>query len=230
VPDATVDPNAHEDEWVSEVRFDKDVKSNRGAFLDMPYRRLVTYSTLQDLRAENQTFDKIFDVEPFDSNRGPYKVTDANLVPLHDPETRQEFTFPWVYMGPGIHLFYDENEQKNRVHVRLSHTTLNIPGLEHYLGLTNPSEVALAICDSKVSTLTIVNSRYLIFSNLTIRFDGIDTMLINGCHSITFDEVNVFASTRGIRFGALTGATFRNCRPLAWPVGSPQGPGSSIAT
>lgn len=212
LPAKTVDPNAHDDEWVSKAEFPQVIKPNRGAFLDMPYRRLVTYSTTQDFRAENHTFGKRFDVEAFDPKRGPYKVTDDNFVPLVDPGTGCEFTFPWVYMGPGLRLIYDEQTQKNRVHVRLSHTKLDIPGLENYLGLTDPNQVPLAICLENVETLHIENSSFLIFSNLTIRFGGSDTILIKNCESLTFDEVAVFASAGGIRFGALTGATFRNCR------------------
>lgn len=207
----TTDPKAHPDEWVSEP-FPKDVKPNRGAFLDMPYRRLVTYSTIQDFRSNNQVSDKIFDVDAFDENRGPWKVTDEKFKPLLDPpKTGREFTFPWVYMGPGIFL-NTKDPDTNRIHVRLSHTSLHIPGLQDYRGPNNPNGIGLAICAENVPTLTILSSNHLIFSNLTIRFGGSDTILINRCASLTFDEVDVFASTGGIRFGALAGATFRNCR------------------
>lgn len=213
VPAVTVDPNARDDEWVSEAAFEKDVKPNRGSFLEMPYRRLVMYSTIHDFRAENQTFGKIFDLDAEDKLPGPWKVTDEHFVPLREPpKTGQEFTVPWVYMGPGIHLFFDKDAQKNRILIRLAHTNLNIPGLEDYQGSTDPNQVPLAICDMNTETLSIENSRCLIFSNLTIRFGGRDTILINRCHCLTFEGVDVFASERGIRFGALTGATFRNCR------------------
>jgi hypothetical protein len=215
IPAVMVDPAAHPDEWASCQTFSQEVKPTRGAFLKQPYRRLVTYSTNQDFRSYNQTSDKIFYIEPFDPNRGPYKVTNDKFVPLRDPPDDpdgREFTFPWVYMGPGLRLFHDEKTHKNRIHVRLSHTNLNIPGLEDYQGPTDPNEVALAINNVNDTTMTIVDSRSLIFSNLTIRFGGRVTILVNNCQSLTFDGVDVFASTGGIRFGALTGAMFQNCR------------------
>ena len=44
---------------------------NRGAFLDLtPYTRLITYSKLNDLRSENETFEKITDSpNPHDQGR-----------------------------------------------------------------------------------------------------------------------------------------------------------------
>jgi Chondroitinase B len=59
VPANTVDDEAVEDEYVSATTFAGDLV-NRGAFLDRnPYTRLVTYSNINDLRAENETFHKI---------------------------------------------------------------------------------------------------------------------------------------------------------------------------
>ena len=214
IPAVTVDPAAHPDEWASCQTFPPAVQPSRGAFLDPPYRRLVTYSTQQDFRSDKQTFDKIFNLDPSPEGqkRSPWKVTSDKFVPILD--SGREFTFPWVYMGPGlIHSpKKPDGQPTNRVHVRLSHTTLNIPGLEDYLGPTDPNAIALAVCDVKVETLRIENSRCLIFSNLTVRFGGDDTILIDHCHCLAFDQVDVFALTGGIRFGALTGATFRNCR------------------
>ena len=67
-----------------------------GAFIEAPYRRLVSYSTDRDFRSNNQAFDKIFNVDPPNLARSPYKVTDANGVPLKHPDTGSDFTFPWV--------------------------------------------------------------------------------------------------------------------------------------
>ena len=215
----TVDPQAHDDEWAWNHLLSMEIKPTRGAFLDPPYRRLVSYSTDEDFRADNQTFGKMFFDDP-NKLPGPWKVTDATFEPLK--EGGKEFTYPWVYMGPGLRVFEvqdpdfptDPNKKKKQVHVRLSHTNLNLPGLEDYEGSTDPNQVGLAICDAhpNVMAMSIMSSRYLIFSNLTLRFGGENTMLIHGCHCLTFDEVDVYASTGGIRLGALTGATFRNCR------------------
>jgi predicted metal-binding membrane protein len=48
------DPHAHPEEYISTETFSDD-PVNRGAFLDTPaYTRLITYSTLEDLRAEKK--------------------------------------------------------------------------------------------------------------------------------------------------------------------------------
>ena len=179
-----------------------------GAFIDAPYRRLVSYSTDRDFSASNQTFDKIFDVDPPNLARSPYKVTTDKGVSLKDPGTGREFTFPWVYMGPGIWF----NPDTHFVHIRLSPTTNNVPGIEDYAGPTDPRRLALAICDLNATTLTIQNSRSLIFSDLTFRFGGRQTILIDQCHCLQFRNVEVWASTGGIRFGALRGLTIANSR------------------
>lgn len=209
---STVDLNTHPDEWAWPVPFPTNVRPTRGAFLDAPYRRLVSYTARQDFRSENRTFRKIFNVENFNPKRGPYKVTDKNAVPVLDPATKREYTYPWVYMGPGLGVIQSQKDGKRRVHVRLSHTELNIPGIEDYSGPTDPEQAGLAICDRDVVTLTITNSRYLNFSNLTVRFGGRNTIEINGARFLRFEDVEVQASTGGIRFGAAGDITFSNCR------------------
>src|SRR5262245_10384300 len=68
------DPAQHPDEWVSTAPLPSGALPMVGAFLDPPYRRLVSYSTDRDFRADNQTFDKIFNVDPPDLTRSPWKV------------------------------------------------------------------------------------------------------------------------------------------------------------
>src|SRR3954466_1560030 len=59
-----VDPAAPPDEYISVETFTQQFV-NRGAFLDHnPYTRLITYSKLEDLRAPNQTFDKLNAADP----------------------------------------------------------------------------------------------------------------------------------------------------------------------
>jgi hypothetical protein len=76
-PARPFDPNAHEDEYVSTATFPEGVTNadkvvNRGAFLNRnPYTRLITYSNLNDLRSENQTFEKITDYPSPDPRPGP---------------------------------------------------------------------------------------------------------------------------------------------------------------
>jgi hypothetical protein len=77
LPAHQFDPQAHEDEYVSTVTFlealtDGDKVVNRGAFLERnPYTRLITYSNLNDLRATNETFEKITDYPNPDPRPGP---------------------------------------------------------------------------------------------------------------------------------------------------------------
>ena len=124
-PASLRDPDADDDEFVSRDSFvlkfpeDKD-RVNRGAFLDRePYTRLITYSRLEDFRADNQTFDTLLLSDP---RPGP-EVTNQEGI-------SRGFKFPWVYMGPGLFFNWDTK----RVHIRLSHTSNNIHGLAYYKG------------------------------------------------------------------------------------------------
>lgn len=75
-PARQFDSTAHEDEYVSTTCFPEGVANenkvvNRGAFLGRnPYTRLITYSNLNDLRAANETFDKLTDYPNTDSRLG----------------------------------------------------------------------------------------------------------------------------------------------------------------
>jgi hypothetical protein len=191
------DPPPHPDEWVSCQAFDRPLEV--GAFLQEPYRRLISYSTVRDFRSGNQHFGEI-PAHP-DPQVGPWVVLD-------DHGNEQNYSLRWVYMGPG--LWY--NPVSGCVHIRLTHTTNNVPGIEDYAGPTNPNELELAICDVNTRTLTIVESSHLVFTDLTVRFAGTNTMMIDHCESVTFDRVDVWASTNALRLGSFTGLTFRNCR------------------
>jgi Protein of unknown function (DUF1565) len=62
----------HPDEYVSKTTVSSFI---RGAFLDrQPYTRLITYSRLEDLRATNETFDKIDKKNASDLRLGPSDV------------------------------------------------------------------------------------------------------------------------------------------------------------
>jgi hypothetical protein len=196
----------HPDEWVSRDAFPPPADLSVGAFIGKPYRRLVSYSSVRDFRSDNQTFGEIPVGPPLAI--GPWQVTRDNGDPATN-EQGNEYSYPWVYMGPGI--WHDP--ETGRVHIRLTHTTNNVPGLEDYDGPTNPNDLALAVCDVKQKTLIIRDSRHLAFRDLMVRFGGDDTILIDHCQSISFDHVEVWASTGGIRLAdSVTGATFRNCR------------------
>jgi hypothetical protein len=187
VPASTVDEEAVEDEYVSATTFAGD-PVNRGAFLDRnPYTRLVTYSNINDLRAENETFDRIVDEN--DPRPGP-AVTDEQGAPLG-------FRRPWVYMGPGVHF----NADTGRIHVRLSHTHNNVPGITDYNGEVDPRRVRLAITPKGMTALEIRGSSHLRLERLTIRFGGDDSILVERVQNLTLDHVRIRAATRGIRMG-----------------------------
>jgi hypothetical protein len=187
VPARTLDSDAHAAEYVSAMTFTEDFV-NRGAFLDRnPYTRLVTYSSLNDLRADNETFEKILDGG--DPRPGP-AVTDEDGNPLG-------YRHPWVYLGPGLHF----NQQSRRVHIRLSHTHNNVPGVIEYTGETDPRRVPLAITPKDVTTLQISGSSHIRLEALTVRFGGDYTAVIQQSQHVTFDHVRIRAATNGIRMG-----------------------------
>jgi len=203
LPASTVDENAVADEYVSTTTFTDDLV-NRGAFLDRnPYTRLVTYSRINDLRADNETFEQIFDEN--DPRPGP-EVTDEQGTP-------RGFRRPWVYMGPGIHF----NAETGRVHVRLSHTHNNVPGITDYTGEIDPRRVSLAITPKALTTVQIRGSSHLRLERLTIRFGGDDSILIQGAQNLVLDHVRIRAATRGIRMGGrpenpTSDVVFAHCR------------------
>jgi hypothetical protein len=119
---------------------------------------------------------------------------------------------PWVYMGPGI--WYNRDPQSptaGRVHIRLAHTTNNVPGLADYTGETDPRAVRLAMAPESMVTLRVQGSSYLRFERLAIRYGGEYTLYLTGGTGLVFDHVRIFASTYGVRTGTNIGTTFRHC-------------------
>jgi hypothetical protein len=194
------DPAAHPDEYVSKTTFPvvPDNPVNQGAFLDRnPYTRLITYSRLEDLRATNETFDKITAVN--DSRPGP-QVINGQGASLG-------FRHPWVYMGPGI--WFDRSSGK--VHIRLSPTHNNIAGLPDYTGEADPRKVRLAIAAKGTTTLEVSGSKFVRFENLAIRYGGQYTILLQNIENVVFDHVRIFAASYGVRSGGIRNSVFRHC-------------------
>jgi hypothetical protein len=194
----------HPDEYVSKITVTGFV---RGAFLDrQPYTRLITYSTLEDLRAMNETFDTI---APEDSRPGPQIVECNDDGSYCVPTTARH---PWVYMGPGI--WVDRNvspTNPQRVHIRLSHTHNNVPGLADYGGKTDPRQLRIAIATEPMQTLRITDASYLRFENLDIRYGGDVTTFIASTTGLVFDHVRFSASTYGVRTRDNEDLTFQHC-------------------
>jgi hypothetical protein len=174
---------AHPDEFVSVPTFPAAGKENvnRGAFLDgQRYARLLTYSRLQDLRANNERFGRVASSDP---DVGPLERGQPGLRRL------------WTYMGPG--MFYDD--QTGKVHIRLSHTTHGIDGFPDYQGETDPTRLALAISRTDMTTLTVARSSFLTFQGLTFRFGGETTIQTHHVDGLVFDHVSVLCATHGAR-------------------------------
>ncbi|MPY88606.1 MAG: hypothetical protein GEU99_11840 [Luteitalea sp.] len=204
------DPDAHPDEYVSVTKLAAHV---RGAFLDRnPYTRLITYSRLEDLRAENETFDTITD--PSDPRPGP-DVVSCNG---EDGCAPAGYRHPWVYMGPGIWIdrsFSPEDPQ--RVHIRLSPTHNNVPGLADYTGEVDPRQVRLAISPEPMVTLRVQGSSHLRFERLSIRYGGDFTTILTGVTGLVFDHVQFLASSHGVRTGTNIGTTFEQSKSVYAP-------------
>jgi hypothetical protein len=190
-----------EEEYVSKKIFALDSNNdrvNRGAFLDRePYTRLITYSRLEDLRAKNETWD-LLPLGLNDPRPGPEIIKDGGP---------SGFRRPWVYMGPG--LFFNLSTRK--VHIRLSHTHNNVPGLEDYRGEEDPKKLRLAISHRDRPTVLIRKSTSVRFENLSIRFGGEFTIRIEKSDGVVFDHVRILASTYGVNLGAGEGTIISNC-------------------
>ena len=177
--------------------------ASRGSFVDPVngrFARLILYSRREDLLADNETFDVIREgagagCPAADPRPGPVLGVSGGCT-----ERR-----PWVYMGPGV--WFDTATQ--HLHIRLSHTHNNVPGLADYEGPTNPNLVRLAIAEKNMKTLTVAGSNHIVFKNLAIRFAG-QTLRVENCTDIVFDSVNVSAGQYGIISTKVTGMRFTN--------------------
>ena len=196
-PAIDVDRDAKPDEFVSTQAFPGD-PVNHGAFIDRnPYTRLITYARLKDLRADNQTFERLPGEDPL--RPGPAIVNE-------DGTSTGTFAM-WSYMGPG--LWFDR--QNGLVHVRLRHTANGVPGIDDYRGETDPRRVALAVSPEKMIALRIEGSRHLRLVNLTVRFGGENTIHLDSNQDVTFDHVRIQASRFGARTGSNSGVVFKHC-------------------
>jgi hypothetical protein len=134
-----------------------------------------------------------------------------------DPKTGDRYKsipyrYPYVYMGPG--LWFDR--ETRRVHIRLSHTGNNIPGLADYTGETDPNQVRLAISPKSMITLQVLASEHIHFRDLSIRFGGDYTIWLQNVEGLVFDHVHIWASRTGVRMGGAAdnpaaSTLFRHC-------------------
>jgi hypothetical protein len=121
-----------------------------------------------------------------------------------NPRVSKDLYAP-AYMGPGIHF----NQETNRIHIRLSHTSVNqnINPLSDYQGETNPNKVALSICTNTHDHsnfyfgLRCTECSDLQIRNLSVRF-GDATVLTKNCSNLLFEGLEIWAGQYGVRLGA----------------------------
>jgi hypothetical protein len=184
-------PECDFDEYVWSEQFDPGETNmvTRGAFLEGDrYTRLITYGRYEDLLACEQTWNK----ELSTGNQIWEKNDDDVWV------TTDQF-LQWVYMGPGIWFGEDDTFGERRLHIRLSHTTHNIPGWDDYAGPTDPRNLRLALSKQLSRALFLAHCRHITFKDLTFRFGGRETIFIRNCRDITFDHVKIRAASRAVR-------------------------------
>jgi hypothetical protein len=173
-----------------------------GAFLEQPvHTRLVGYSQAWDFRTKNQLWPKT-KPGPADGNR-IWRRDTAAADGTYIPEDRagEIQRLPSLYMGPGV--WFDQRAGQRKVHIRLSHTTNNIPDWPDYADETDPNQLSLALCREEDYALFLTNCHHITFRNLELRFGNPDTIRLNTCTNIKFDHCRIRSASRAIRL--LTG-------------------------
>jgi hypothetical protein len=162
--------------------------TSRGAFDQSPYTRLITYVSLKDLAADNETFGPM-----------PAGTTVPDGVNVKDPGGKPPRR-PFVYMGPG--LYQDEGPGDQHVYVRLTHTHHGAAGVPEYTGPEDPRLVPLAVWTAfDPSTVFIHDSGPVTLYGLTIRNGGGRTVRIARSAEATLDHVTVLAGPYGLDIG-----------------------------
>jgi hypothetical protein len=210
------DPDAHPDEYVSVHLFATGEASGvrHGAFVDRePYTRLITYSCLSDLRAENQRFGRLPLGDPTPPCPGlPVVRLDDDGNPVIEPVVvggvvvADKYKRPWTYMGPGLH-----QDRDGRIHIRMSHTSNAAPGIADYDGATDPRTLRLAISRFTPPPLRISGCEFVQVEGLHVRFGGNLAVRIENSSHVVFDHVEVRAGSGGVFLGGTAGVHLRHC-------------------
>lgn len=199
------------DEFVSAARFPASESTDirAGAFLTwrnpltlrIRHTRLVTYDRHEDLLSLNQLWPNPEVLAEHPDMLGP-DVSHEWLREVNGEDVSfcPKRYRPYVYMGPGIWFDTDSSEAGRRVHIRLAHTTNQVPGWPDYDGATDPREVPLALSADQSHVLRLVSCSNFRFENLTLRFGGVDTIRLRDCTNIVFDGLTIWAGSRAIRF------------------------------
>jgi hypothetical protein len=194
-------PGGHRDEWRTKEILDAPSRTalyRYGRFAASGYR-LLTYSRIEDLRATNESIHRVVLADPRPAGG-----------PLVDDPLRKT---PWVYLGPGVVFVFEDPAAASgpgRIHVRLSPTHVNAPGIEDHVGPTDPNEVALSIAREDVLVARVA-AQHVVFRNLAFRNGGEATMRVRG-GNLTFDHCRVDAARFGVRIPGTAGPlTFTHC-------------------
>jgi hypothetical protein len=214
-PEPSDRDGARPDEWVSRRTYVAD--GMRGAFLDRnPYTRLISYSRLEDLRADNQTFpiSELFSAGTTDILVVERCKKTATSCPNGYTIPSPAYGRRWVYMGPGI--WY--NKQSQRIHIRLAPTNHDIKGLSNYIpsapdstGSDDPRLIPLAITPDHFTTLFSGNTNGLTIKDVSIRYGGEYTMEFAATSNTTIQSARIFSASYGVRTeaGTIPGETSR---------------------
>jgi hypothetical protein len=163
--------------------------TDAGAFASsrQSYTRLITHDHYRDLLADNQKFGKL----PIECDELP-----GPLIKNYSDDCFPRR--PWVYMGPG--LWQDD---RGYLHIRLSHTTHGLPGVEDYTGPTDPREIPLAIwCrDELKPTLWVDDCDSVHIEHLDIRHGGGDTVKVSKSSDVRLDHLSIRCGPNGITIG-----------------------------
>lgn len=194
-PDAAWEPMGNgEYRSTHEVGSERDLV-NRAAFLDGPYTRLLTYSRREDLLATNQRWDWL---QPGDPRSGPTILRSERQ--RRNPVTTDRR--PWTYFGPGV--WYDPATR--RVHVRLAPTNHSVDGLAEYAGEQDPRRVPIALSPKSMHALRLGSCAYVRVAELSIRYGGDRSVVIDHCDHVELDRVEIHASTYGLVIANSDGA------------------------
>lgn len=104
-----------------------------------------------------------------------------------------------IYCGPG--LWYDR--LSGRIHVRLAHTKLELPGsvdhdFVHYRGETDPRRLPLVVAPFDSTPLVVSQAMHVRFQDLVFRGGGYATVKLVFGVNVEFDRCAIHAGNYGI--------------------------------
>jgi PKD domain len=160
--------------------------------------RLITYSRIEDMRAANESYQRV----PLSDPRPG--------LPLPDDETHK---LPFTYIGPGVYYVFENAEKTvGRVHLRLSSTHMNAPGIQDYVGGGDPNAMNLSIARNSKLAGNIA-AQNVVFRNLVFQNGGLSTLsFATSARNLTFDHCEVYGARFGMRIpGFSSGLKFHHC-------------------